>query len=328
MAELKPWQLMLMGCAALTCCSLTVFTLFAIPFSFKSMEQGKYSVKLNWLTQQLEDPVHTEPGIKFVGLGNWLVEFPSSYQTMYFVNDKRGLQAEPEDLDKLFWPVIRGPVRARSLDGLEMSVSMSFQWKLASSNLVDLYGILGDNLYKDEFVRFAKGAVIHACSFFAAEEYFSSRENITRKMMTLVSDAFKKPEKGLYIEIKGLQLREVDLPDEYDMEIAETQEQMQEFYVAEAERAQLIVSKEAEVEVAREKVKEQVANAEAIAEQIRLQNNATIKQLMLIQNMQAAANAELLQQFANDTAPFQRLFDLMQLKALEGHDASAMTISM
>jgi regulator of protease activity HflC (stomatin/prohibitin superfamily) len=292
------------------------------------MEQGKYGVKLNWMTQQLEEPVHTETGVKFVGLGNWLVEFPSSYQTMYFVNDKRGLQAEPEGIDKLFWPVIKGPIRARSADGLEMSVSMSFQWKLADSNLVGLYEILGDDLYKDEFVRFAKGAVIHACSFFAAEQYFSSRENITTKMMTIVSEAFQKPNRGLAIEIKGLQLREVDLPDEYDMEIAETQEQMQEYFVAEAERAQLIVKKEAEVSVAQERVKEQVANAEAIAEQIRLQNNAAIEQILLIQRKQADANAELLQQFVNDSQPFQRLFDLMQIKALEGHDAAAMTISM
>jgi len=327
MSEPSLWQVILGGIAALACCSLTVFTVFAVPFSFKTMEQGKYGVKLNWQTQKLED-LHTETGVKFVGLGNWLVEYPSSYQTMYFVNDPRGLQAEPEGIDKLFWPVIKGPIRARSADGLEMSVSMSFQWKLDDSKLVGLYEILGDDMYKDEFVRFAKGAVIHACSFFAAEQYFSSRENITTRMMSIVSEAFQKPNRGLSIEIKGLQLREVDLPDEYDMEIAETQEQMQEFYVAEAERAQLIVKKEAEVSVAQERVKEQVANAEAIAEQIRLQNTAVIKQLLLIQRKQADANAELLQQFVNDSQPFQRLFDLMHIKALEGHDASAMTISM
>jgi len=328
MSEPKPWQVVLAGIAALACCTLTIFTIFAVPFSFKTMEQGKYAVKLNWMTQTLEDPVYTETGVKFVGLGNWLVEFPSSYQTMYFVNDKRGLQAEPEGIDKLFWPMIKGPIRARSADGLEMSVSMSFQWQLDSSNLVGLYEILGDDLYKDEFVRFAKGAVIHACSFFAAEEYFRSRQNITNKMMTIVAETFQKPEMGLAIQIKGLQLREVDLPDEYDMEIAETQEQMQELYVAHAEREQLIIKKEAEVSVAEERVKEQVANAEAIAEQIRLQNLATIKQLMLIQRKQAVANADLLSQFVNDSQPFDRLFDLMQIKALEGHDAAAMTISM
>jgi len=328
MSDPAPWKLMLGGCGLVSCCTLTVFALFAVPFSFKSMEQGKYSVQMNWLTQTLEAPVHTDPGIKFVGLGNWLVEFPSSFQTMYFTSDRRGLQAEPDDVDKLFWPVMRGPITARSADGLEMSVSMSFQWRLTSENLVGLYEILGDDLYKDEFVRFARGAVINACSHFAADEYFRSREEITTKITETMRAAFHQPEKGLSITIEDLQLREVEVPYEYDLELAETQEQAQEYLVAAAERVQQIVAKGAEVEVAEQKVKEKVANAEAIAEQIRLQNEATIQQLFLIQKMQAEANAELLLKFANDTAPFQRLFDLMQIKALEGHDAKAMTISM
>ena len=39
---------------------------------------------------------------------------------------------------------------------------------------------------------------------------------------------FAKPELGLNLEIAGLQLREVDLPDDFDDEIENTQEQMQE----------------------------------------------------------------------------------------------------
>ena len=39
---------------------------------------------------------------------------------------------------------------------------------------------------------------------------------------------FQLPEKGLQCTIQGLQLQDVDLPDEFDVEIANTQTQLQE----------------------------------------------------------------------------------------------------
>ena len=36
----------------------------------------------------------------------------------------------PVPVPELFSPVVKGPIRARSADGLEMLISISFQWRL------------------------------------------------------------------------------------------------------------------------------------------------------------------------------------------------------
>ncbi|CAJ1379689.1 unnamed protein product [Effrenium voratum] len=204
-------------CGLFLCLSLVVFTLVSVPSSFKSMEQGRYSVTLEWMTQNIRDEVVIEPGLKFVGLGNYLIEFPGTFQAMYFISDGRGVSPAP--VPELFKPVVRGAIRARSADGLEMQISVSFQWRLRPNALVDLYNILGETLYKDEFVRFAKAAVIESCSKFTADQYFTQRQAITTNMMQALQANFDKPELGLSMEIAGLQLREVDLPDDFDDEI-------------------------------------------------------------------------------------------------------------
>merc|ERR1712061_647244 len=99
--------------------------------------------------------------------------------------------------------------RARSQDGIEMMVSLSFQWYLESDGLVPLYRILGDDWFYDEFVRFARFAIIRACHECAAEEFFVSRSIITAKMIQYITDAFNQPEHGMKVAISGLQLREV-----------------------------------------------------------------------------------------------------------------------
>jgi len=316
---------------AFLCLALTIFTIFAVPFSFKSMEQGKYSVQLQWMTQGILDEVITEPGLTYVGLGNWLIEFPSTFQSMYFVSDRQGLpeiKKDEEGKDDQFSPSIRGPIRARSADGLEMSVSFSFQWRLEPENLKDLYGILGNHLYKDEFVRFARASAIDSCAFFTADEYFTNRTRITDKMTEVIKTYFANSELGLKLEIEGLQLREVDLPDEVDDQIAATQEQMQEADVAAAQREELIIAKEREKLVSVQEVKEVLLAAEAEAERVLIENEADIERLMLLQQKEAEANLEILKQFADDPEPFQRMFEMMAMRVMTDHTVSKMTVSM
>ena len=44
-------------CGVVTTLALTIFALIAVPVSFKSMEQGRYSVMLHWMTQEISKEV-------------------------------------------------------------------------------------------------------------------------------------------------------------------------------------------------------------------------------------------------------------------------------
>lgn len=77
-------------CGVVTTLALLIFALIAVPVSFKSMEQGRYSVMLHWMTQEISTEVITTPGISWVGFGNYLIEYPSAFQAVYFIQDGRG----------------------------------------------------------------------------------------------------------------------------------------------------------------------------------------------------------------------------------------------
>eukprot|EP00931_Biecheleriopsis_adriatica_P121700 TRINITY_DN96760_c0_g1_i1.p1 TRINITY_DN96760_c0_g1~~TRINITY_DN96760_c0_g1_i1.p1 ORF type:complete len:325 (-),score=94.93 TRINITY_DN96760_c0_g1_i1:66-1040(-) len=314
------------ACGLCCCCFWFIFAVIAIPFSFKSMEQGKFAVELLWASQTIKDEPVTQAGLKFVGLGNTLLEYPSTFQTMYFTSSTSGVQATEEGSQ--FQPIVRGPIRARSKDGLEMYVTVTFQWKLQPQALHELYDILGEVMYRDEFVRFARRAIIKTCSRYTADEYFVNRSSINAEMLQDLADNFNATAKGLSAEIKGLQLQEVDLPDEFDAEIANTQTQMQELEVARAERFEKQVAMETEVEVAESEVKRVKEAARGDAESVLLLNQAEVDQLLIFQERQAMANAEILQQFENDSDPFQRLFELMEVRTLEDHAGDHIMFSM
>mmetsp|Transcript_110763 Transcript_110763/g.320049 ORF Transcript_110763/g.320049 Transcript_110763/m.320049 type:complete len:326 (-) Transcript_110763:109-1086(-) len=314
-------------CVCSCCCGWLLFGLIALPLSFKALDQGKYALELNWMTQKIGSSVHSEPGMKMVGLGNMLVEFPSTLQTMYFVND--GQDSCDDDVEYADCPaVVRRPVKARSLDGLEMDVSVSLQWRLTAGSLKQLYTILGADLYKDEFVRFARSAIVEACSMFTADMYFTNRTEITAVMFERLVNNFKQPDLGLDVEIEAMQLHVVDLPDAYNEEITNTQEQMQEIEVAHAEREEMRISKEREMLVEQEQVLQVVEEARGEAERLRVENVAVVENMLNYQRRQARANAEVLQNFQDDPEPFQRLFEVMKVRMLQDHGEDKLLINL
>jgi regulator of protease activity HflC (stomatin/prohibitin superfamily) len=313
---------------AFCCCGWFIFAIIALPLSFRSLDQGRYALELNWHTQEIGDDVVVEPGLYYTGIGNMFVTYPSTFQTMYFIRDTSSVDEDEEHPS-----IKKPPLRARSADGLEMYVSLSFQWQLNPTSLHPLYGILGGgsvemSLYRDEFVRFARAAIVESCANFAAETFFRWRANITADMLDKVIKYFDRPDIGLDIKIQGLQLREVDLPAEFDEEIIRTQENMQEVQVALAEREEQKITMEKDLMVAEERVKQVVQESHGQAEKTRIENEAIVKQMLIYQEKQASANAEILSKFLHDPAPFARLFEMMEIRALNVHNDSRLLINL
>eukprot|EP00929_Paragymnodinium_shiwhaense_P046481 TRINITY_DN23664_c0_g1_i1.p1 TRINITY_DN23664_c0_g1~~TRINITY_DN23664_c0_g1_i1.p1 ORF type:complete len:322 (+),score=101.04 TRINITY_DN23664_c0_g1_i1:117-1082(+) len=308
-------------CGCLCCCFWTIFTIVAIPLSFKSLEQGRYGLLLDWQTQKVSEEVISEPGMKSVGLGNTLIEYPSTFQSMYLAADYRPSQHAHND-------IVRGAVRARSMDGLEMKVSVSFQWKLETLALHELYTILGDHLYQDEFVRFSRQAVVLACADFRADQFFTNRTLIADRMESAMAEAFNKPDDGLSVSIKGLQLRQVDLPDNFDAEISRTQEEMQEVEVALAERDELKTAKQQDVVVAEQRKNALLEVTKGRVQAIEIESMATVDMLLQLQEEVAVSNALILRQFENDTEPVTRLMELMEVQAVQDHNLAKLLINL
>lgn len=331
MEELSNTKVVPLCCLSLCCCA-TIFGIIALPLSYKSLEQGRYALELSWTTQKISDHVLSDPGIYLVGLGNMLVEYPSTYQTMYFVNDARGITND-EEMEDVHLDIKKGPIYARSKDGLEMVVSTSFQYQMQADSLGPLYDILGggdieEAFYRAEFVRFARAAIVESCANFGAAEFFVNRSFITQDMLKHVRKAFERPNIGLGLTITGLQLREVDLPDKFDSELVKTQEQMQEVLVALAERQERKIMKEKDKMVALKRKEQIREEALGIANKTLIENAAIVKQNVFFARQVALAHADILAQFTNDTDPYQRLFEVMEVRALTSHNNSKVLVNL
>lgn len=313
------------ACGCFCCCFWTIFAIVAVILSIKSMEQGKYAVHLIWLSQSILDEPVTQAGMRFIGLGNALLEYPSTFQTMYFTSSTRGVQATSQSA---FPPMVKSPIRARSADGLEMYVTVSFQWKLEPQALHGLYYLLGEEGYDDAFVRFARAAIINTCSYYPADMYFTNRTLITARMLEDLESNFKQPDKGLECTIQGLQLQDVDLPDQFDVEIANTQTQLQELQVAYAERVEREVALQTELLVATQQVLRILETQSGESRGYLELNGAQVDQQLIFQERQAVANNEILQIFENDTDPFERLFEMMEIRMLEEHQVDHLIFSL
>ena len=99
--------------------------------------------------------------------------------------------------------------------------------------------------------------------------------------------------KSVHVNIAFFQLRSIDLPDEYENAIQYTEVTKQEIERALAERNTNLVTQLTKVDVARIERQIQINNAQALAEQRKLNAEAQSKTVFIIRNMQSDAYSTL-----------------------------------
>jgi len=151
---------------------------------------------------------------------------------------------------------------------------------------------------------------------------------ITADLLLKMREAFAEKEIGVELEVEGLQLREVDVPDAFDQEIILTQEQMQEVEVAVAERSMRKIEMEKKLMLATQRVNKIIHDSQGAAEKTRIHNEAIVTQTINYQKKQAVAFSGVLSKFAYDSDPFARLFEVMEVRALDAHNDKKLLVNL
>jgi len=320
----------IIGCGC--CCFWLIFFIIFLSISMKTLEQGHFGLVYSHYKQNVVGEPVTDPGIKWVGPLNSLVRFPSVNQMIYFVK-RQGKTGDHE--------IRMPPVTSRTHDGLMVEVEISFQWSLQAAYLKDIYLLLGgaeDVLYKERvqdkpsftaaLVRFAQGSLTKVCSDYTAAQFFANQTNVENQMLIELKATFNRPQKGLVVEVAGLQLRSVDLPDAYEGSIADTQKEEQDYKTALAE----VNTKKTQLSTvqmqSRNKQEQLMVDAKANAKNILETNNAWVDQYVFYQKKQAGANKAVLEALQNVSDPIGTLFDLMKQKAMKSHKSDKMSLTM
>ena len=118
-------------------------------------------------------------GRYFLGVGHEFLIFPKVYQTIEY-SDLPDANA--------------GPVQSRTKDGVEVILSVSFQYQLKQENIFDLFETYGidmdgvdedegeDEPYKRVFSYVARDILTDVSTEYNAFEFFSNRTNIGDRM--------------------------------------------------------------------------------------------------------------------------------------------------
>eukprot|EP01017_Pseudomicrothorax_dubius_P019405 TRINITY_DN2133_c0_g1_i2.p1 TRINITY_DN2133_c0_g1~~TRINITY_DN2133_c0_g1_i2.p1 ORF type:complete len:293 (-),score=92.04 TRINITY_DN2133_c0_g1_i2:68-946(-) len=207
-------------------------------------------------------------GIHFLGVGHSFIKFPKTVQTIEFSH----------------YPGANGePLHSRTLDGLEVALEISFQFKLKVEDLFKLYTTYGTD-YRVVYERVANHALTEIATKFTAYDFFMDRTNISNAMIKHLNDEFKK---HCYATIDFFQLRSVDLPKDFENAIQLSEVKKQDIIKAYAEKNKTEVELQTKVKVAELQKNVTVNIAQGEAQALLTQNVADAESFKIVQESQS-----------------------------------------
>jgi len=323
-----------LGLGGCCCCFWTLFIIILLSISMTTLETGRYALKFSHYQQNvIGDPI-VDPGVKWVGPLNSLILFPSVHQIVYFGYPSYKPLENELSLDS---------VHSRTRDGLQVYVKISLQWYLKPEHLKGIYKILGgaedliaqevyDNKpsFAGSFIRITRGALTEVCSEYTAADFFANQTVVEERMFARLKDTFNMQNQGFIINIAGLQVRNVVLPDAYEDSIADTQKEQQDLFTASAERLTKEIQLSAEQVISVEKQNQMMVETEGKRDALMQENAAWVDEYLRFQLKQADSYAKVLKVMvaSNMSSPYETLFQLMRQRALKAHQHTKLTLTM
>lgn len=247
-------------CAGVSCIAAVVLLLS----SFALVHPTQYGLRINYINMRVA-PEPWGPGRHLIGPWQGMILFPSTVRNVEFSARGSGLANAPA-------------LRTRTSEGLDLTIHVSFQYKLKDASLYELYVAYKQN-YQSVFQRQAAAILLSVASQYRADQYWTERPEIGEAMRDGLSVLFEE-----YAEVTQLELMIIGLPSNFEEKIVATQEAKQIFFTREAEQAAAVVRVGIDVMLAGYKKEEQI-----------ILNNATAEAMLLTQTATAQAQASRLQ---------------------------------
>eukprot|EP00927_Polykrikos_kofoidii_P065113 TRINITY_DN60904_c0_g1_i1.p1 TRINITY_DN60904_c0_g1~~TRINITY_DN60904_c0_g1_i1.p1 ORF type:complete len:371 (+),score=70.89 TRINITY_DN60904_c0_g1_i1:139-1113(+) len=165
----------------------------------------QYGIQVNWVTRQVNTKKVYRGGRHLIGPWNSFIAFPSNAVTVTF--------SEAES---------NGLLATRTKDGLSLTLSLSFQYRVVEQELGELYK-LANMQYEPLFLRNARDVLLKAAADYEAFEYWQAREKIGKEMQVLLHERLST----VHARCAGLQIMIIELPTEFEDSIVATQVQEQ-----------------------------------------------------------------------------------------------------
>ena len=257
------------GLCACICVISCITGIVLIILGFSSLEATEYGLDYSWLSKTISPQVLGN-GLYFLGIGHSFIKFPKNVQTVEFSKE---LNAN------------RNAVESRTLDGLEVTLEVSFQYVLQPENLYKLYNKFG-NEFKRVIQNVAIDVLTEEATSYTAYNFFMDRGKI--------KDDFQKHlDQRLNItcfsNVVFLQLRSVYLPNLFEQAIQESEVKKQDIQKANAELNKVRVEIDTLTKSATIGKNVTINLAQGEADSILMQNEANVLSLKRVQDSQTEA---------------------------------------
>ncbi len=288
--------------------SIIIFASIAIGYfflAFDTIGYNQYGLNQNDLTQEIENKVY-EKGLYHIGLLHHFIKFPKTVQKIEFFSS----YGDPGDT--------YGPLNSRTKDGLLINIQLAFHYRLQKDGILSLYGTFALE-YEDRYVGQARTTLRDVTSYFNAIEFFNNRTTIGDEMQRQLAESIAE----MFAEIIYFQLREIDLPDEFEEALKQVQIAQQQYQIALFEQQAAIVRAETAIIEAQAQANITIISAEASAEAYVINMEAQAEALNVTLTAERIAYYAMGQQL-NLTST--ELLALLWIMAIEEHSDSTLII--
>jgi hypothetical protein len=188
-----------------SCVAISI-TVIMLLISMDSIEPLNYGITYNKITKTVGTEVF-ESGRYLIGPVKGFLTYPANLQTIEFSDSKTATSE---------------PMQTRTMEGLALTLYVSFQFQIMKDNITNLYNLANTN-YFGTYVRISRDIILKVAGQYNATSYWTERAAIGDKMR----DTLDKELQKAYTRCVNLQILKVDLPDSYEQSIVQTQVEIQ-----------------------------------------------------------------------------------------------------
>lgn len=172
-------------------------------FAFSTIAPIQYGILYNTISKTIDSSKVFDGGWHYTGITSSFLTFPATIQNVEFTDYKGADSA---------------PLQARTEEGLTVTLSLAFQYKLVKASVGQLYEAYTDK-YESNFIRIARGAIIEEAAKYNSAEYWTNRKAIGAAIKKLINDRLATA----YATCESIQILSVDLPASRESAIVNSQ---------------------------------------------------------------------------------------------------------
>lgn len=228
------------GLASFVAVSLVIIIITLLALSLPKVDEGQQAIRYDDVSNTLHSDI-LNPGIHVVQPDTKLITYPTRF--------------EDNNIEMI----------CRTKDGIEIQLSITFQYNFVPSKLVESFLVLGDRSKNDEYMNYySKAAIYETCSRHDAVNFTESRGLIEFDMSQAITNVMNVTN----TQMGQFQLRNFVYPEEFQNAVNSKQQTRQQIEVVTRQRNSTITAAQTQLIRSEQQVEIQINNANAQAERL------------------------------------------------------------